>query len=110
MEAGLIDERDDLAGADHPVDGVRPAHERLDSGELPAPDVHLRLVVEGEGARLERLLELRAAKPHDRHRSKYGEPRGLPRVGELDARPRYRWDRRGRSCGRPGAHCVASTG
>src|SRR5437899_1321036 len=45
MEAGLLDDADDLAGADHAVDRVRPAHERLDARELAGVDVDLRLVV-----------------------------------------------------------------
>ena len=45
MESGLIDERDDVARSDHSVRRMRPAHERLDTGELSRRYVYLRLVM-----------------------------------------------------------------
>ena len=61
MQSGLIDQRDDVARADHPVRRVRPAHEGLDPRKLAGRDHDLRLVVQGQGAGLERLLQVRAS-------------------------------------------------
>jgi hypothetical protein len=58
MEARLVDDRDDVARPDHPVHCVRPAHERLDAREFAGLHFHLRLVMDRERARLERLHEL----------------------------------------------------
>src|SRR2546430_2005200 len=60
MHSGLVDQRDDVARADHSVGRVGPAHERLDARELARRDRDLRLIVERKRAGLERLFEIRA--------------------------------------------------
>src|SRR5439155_16799740 len=67
VESGLIDERDDVARYDQSVRRMRPAHERLDTGELSRRYVYLRLVMNGKRAGLEGLLEITAAQTNHRH-------------------------------------------
>ena len=57
-EAALLDQRQEVAGAEQPALGVLPAHERLDAAHGARPQLGLRLVVQDELAGLERGAEL----------------------------------------------------
>ena len=47
-EPGVLDERNELHGSEQPADGVGPAHEGLDAGDLAGSQVDLGLVVQHE--------------------------------------------------------------
>ena len=57
-QAALLDEREEVAGAEQAALGVVPAHERLDAAHRAGPQLRLRLVVQDELAGLERGAEL----------------------------------------------------
>ena len=67
VQGSLIEERHDVAGADHPVRGMRPARERFDADELATRHVHLRLELQRQRALVERALQLLGTKTNDRH-------------------------------------------
>ena len=57
-QAALLDQREEVAGAEQAALGVLPAHERLDAAHRAGPQLGLRLVVQDELAGLERGAEL----------------------------------------------------
>ncbi len=58
-QAGLLGERDELAGGDRAAVGVLPADQRLDPDDVSVGERDDRLVVAPELARVERALEVR---------------------------------------------------
>src|SRR3954467_5906819 len=57
-EAALLDEREEVTGAEHAADRMVPAYERLDAVDGSRPQVGLRLIVQDELPRLQRRPQL----------------------------------------------------
>ena len=57
-QRGVLGVREERAGSAQAVDGVLPAHERLDAGDASGREVDLRLVVQDELVALERAAQL----------------------------------------------------
>ena len=60
-QAGLLGQRDELAGAEEAARRVLPAHQRLEAGDAAEVEVDDRLVVQDQLVVLDRALELLAA-------------------------------------------------